>query len=192
MKVAVLCCAGRSYYRYLDQVVCYGERENARTFPGGMPVVAHPPCRCWSKFLRSQARPADRAAEMALGLWCVRQVIENGGVLEHPAHSGLWSAADLPQPGDMADPFLYTFYVEQNWFGYPVRKRTWLLVAGVPRSSLPEVPFRFELCRGDWHDYKELRSRTVPAFAEWLLSIARSTWWTGHRKLNSPAAVSCL
>jgi hypothetical protein len=176
--VAALCVSGRSIYRHMPGVVAFDQYRDARTFLGGMPVVAHPPCRCWSKYLSHQAKPKDRAGEMALGLWCVDQVIRYGGVLEHPAGSRLFEVADLPLPGDFADPFLYTVYVEQSWFGFPTRKPTWVLVSGVPPADLAPFPFSLDsssrgLAGGFW---KEMYSRTLPDFAVWLVETARGTW----------------
>ncbi|MWL55341.1 hypothetical protein GQL84_23735, partial [Escherichia coli] len=52
--------------------------RDARTFAGGMPVVAHPPCRAWGR-LRKFAKP--RPDEKALALFAVAQVRAFGGVL---------------------------------------------------------------------------------------------------------------
>lgn len=174
-QIAALCVSGRSQYKHMAAVLAFDQRRDARTFAGGIPVVAHPPCRCWSKFLSSQAKPADSTGEMALGLWCVDQVKRHGGVLEHPAHSKLFDAAGLPRPGDFADPFLYTIYVEQSWFGFGMRKATWLLVSGVPHHSLPPFPFRLSgFYLGMTH--KAENSRTVLSFANWLCAVSRLTW----------------
>ncbi len=176
--VAALCVSGRSIYKHTAGVLAYDQQKDARTFPGGMPVVAHPPCRCWSKFLSHQARPLDRQAEMHLGTWCVDQVIRHGGVLEQPAFSRLWEVCGLPLPGDLADPFLYTVYVEQKWFGFASRKQTWVLVSGVPPRHLAPLPFRLDgSSRGLARCfYKEMYSRTVSDFASWLVETARGTW----------------
>ena len=180
--VAALCVAGRSIYQHMAGVMAYDRRRDARSFPGGCPVVAHPPCRTWSKFLRHQARPADYEGERELARWCVRMVIENGGVLEQPADSLLWTDQNLPVPNAPAeDPFLYSVYVEQSWFGYATRKPTWVLVAGVPRHQLPALPFNFHaqsLALGKGSAFA--RSRTMQGFADWLCQTARASWWQ-HR-----------
>jgi hypothetical protein len=178
--IAALCVSGRSIYKHLDGVIAYDRERDARTFTGGVPVVAHPPCRCWSKFLSHQAKPTDPQAEMELGLWCVQQVIENGGVLEHPAHSRLFAAANLPVPNSPdATPFFYTVYVEQSWFGYHSRKPTWVLVCGVPKRQLVPVPFSLAKSPGQAPGLSSAgRSRSVAPFAEWLCQIARATWWS--------------
>lgn len=45
MTVAVLFARTDSVYRSLPDVEVYDIERDARTFAGGMPVVAHPPCR---------------------------------------------------------------------------------------------------------------------------------------------------
>ncbi len=173
-----MCVSGRSIYHHLPGVDAYDERRDARTFAGGCPVVAHPPCRTWSKYLRHMARPANIQAEQDLARWCVRQVLEFGGVLEQPAGSHLWDDQDLPVPNSPDDPFLYTVYVEQGWWGYASRKPTWVLVSGVPRCQLPRLPLAL-------NDAKSLalgrsqfaRSRTMAGFADWLCQTARASWW---------------
>jgi hypothetical protein len=134
--VAALCVSGRSYYKYVSGVHAFDRARDARTFRGGIPVVAHPPCRLWSEYLRGHARCEDVPGEMALGLWCVEQVKKNGGVLEQPARSRLWSAAGLPLPGDLADPFLYSVYVEQRWFGYGGRRFSRASISALNRNSV--------------------------------------------------------
>lgn len=94
--VAALCVAPRSAYHDMPGVEAYDMKRDALTFPGGMPIVAHPPCRAWSAYCAHQAKPV--AGEMELGLWCADMVRKWGGVLEQPAHSRLFDAACLPKP----------------------------------------------------------------------------------------------
>jgi hypothetical protein len=178
--IAALCVSGRSIYKHTAGVLAFDKARDARTFQGGMPVVAHPPCRHWSKFLAHQAKAKDPAREMALGKWCVEQVLECGGVLEHPAHSRLFEACQLPRPNAPAqDPFCYTLYVEQGWFGYATRKPTWVLVCGVPKAWLPPVPFILGQRSMPITGMSQFsKSRTVATFADWLCQVARCTWWS--------------
>lgn len=113
--VAVLCAAPNSIYKQIDGVVVYDAERDARTFSGGMPVVAHPPCRAWSAFCGHQAKPEP--GEKELGPWCVEQVRNSGGVLEHPAHSRLWQACDLPRPGERSRGGLWSMWIEQHRAG---------------------------------------------------------------------------
>lgn len=176
-KIAALCVSGRSIYHHLPGVDAYDVRRDARTFDGDCPVIAHPPCRTWSKYLRQLAKPPDRKAEQDLAFFCLEKVIRNGGVLEQPAGSHFWEAANLPTPNAPAqDPFFWTLYVEQSWFGYCSRKPTWLLICGVPRRQMPAMPFTL-VQRSQNAGSSFERSRTVTSFAAFLCQIARSSWW---------------
>jgi hypothetical protein len=117
---------------------------------------------------------------MDLGLWCAEQIQEHGGVLEHPAHSRLFEAAGLPLPNRSAHPFLYTIVVEQFWFGFKTRKLTWLCIAGVPRHQLPAIPLRLVASSHARQSggSSQSRSRSMPAFAEFLCHVARRTWFS--------------
>lgn len=190
-RVAALCVAGRSIYKHIPGVDAYDRRRDARTFDGSCPVVAHPPCRLWSKFLSHQAKPDDADAERELGRWCVRTVLKCGGVLEQPAGSRLWAEMGLPLPGVpmRTSQEAYSLYVEQTWFGYATKKPTWLLVVGVPKRSI-QIPF-------DFHRTNQAglsafgRSRTVNTFAAWLVAIARRANPPGLEVSMPKAAAEC-
>lgn len=182
-EIAALFVSRRSIYRHFDGVDVYDRTRNALTWKGGCCGVFHPPCRFWSK-LRHQAcanvPAADVEAEKNLGRWAVEQVMRWGGVLEQPAGSLLWDACKLPLPGDYSDPFCFTIYVEQSWFGFPTPKPTWLLVCGVPKS-LVKVP-SYQLQTKSVVSFNALnsfeRSRTMEPFAAWLCQLARLSWWS--------------
>lgn len=66
---------------------CFDLARDARTFCGSVPVVAHPPCRGWSRLSHfAKVRPG----ELELAPWAVETVRRVGGVLEHPLASRLW------------------------------------------------------------------------------------------------------
>ena len=171
----------RSIYKHMSGVDPWDISRNAHAnFAGQGPVVAHPPCRCWSKlrhFVKLDANSQGREKE--LGLWAIGVVMRNGGVLEQPAGSKLWEAASLPVLGDMSDPFCYTIQIEQSWFGFPTPKKTWLLICGVPKRQLPEIPFRFMAkSRINFDNMNSFqRSQTPRALADWLCKVARMSWW---------------
>jgi hypothetical protein len=176
MPVAVLCAARNSIYKRLEGVEVYDIERDVRTFDGGKPVVAHPPCRAWSAYCAHQAKPAE--GEKDLGPLCVDWVKQCGGILEHPAHSRLWDHCGLPKPGSKAsNTELWSMEVNQSWWGDTRIKKTWLLIAGVSARDFPEVPFRLHESRGDRRRWqvmsKHQRAATVPAFAEWLVNAAR-------------------
>jgi hypothetical protein len=118
---AVLCVSPNSIYRELAGVEAFDMRRDARTFLGGAPIVAHPPCRSWSAFCAHQAKPGPGERELAL--WCIEQLRVWGGVLEQPAHSRLWAAAGIPAPGAPAVGGVFSLQVDQSWWGMSIRKR---------------------------------------------------------------------
>jgi len=173
LAVAILCTRGRSVYRQLPGCDCYDAERDARTFVGGLPVVAHPPCRLWAGLVHL-SKPSAPDEERELGVFCARKVAECGGVLEHPARSRLFRAAGLPHPGEDC-PLGFTLDVDQFWWGHLGRKRTWLFVSGVSRAALPPVPFRLDDMNRKPVEFLSgmRREATPPALAEWLVTVAR-------------------
>jgi hypothetical protein len=129
------------------------------------------------------------AEEKALGSWVVDQIRKFGGVLEHPRGSTLWAACNLPLPGPEFDEFGgFSVDVNQHWWGHRAEKRTWIYVWGCPRALVPATPIK--ICRPtnvvtNQHGLragmpgyrKEItkpeREATPPAFAAWLVRLAR-------------------
>jgi hypothetical protein len=171
---------------------CYDAKRDARTWPGGCPAICHPPCRGWGQ-LAHMSNADD--AERALAVWAVEQVRRWGGVLEHPSASRLWAACSLPRPGagrDSAGGF--SLAVEQHWWGHRARKRTLLYVCGCEPADVPVMPLTLtdppcivgtpgrrrdgsRLRPGDARYKPETskteREATPPAFAAWLVELAR-------------------
>lgn len=174
--VAAICVAPNSVYKALPGVDAYDKGRDARTYAGGMPIVAHPPCRSWSAYCAHQAKPEPGERELAL--WCVEQLRREGGVLEQPAHSRLWDAAGLPKPGQKArTPGPWSMEVWQAWWGYPMKKATWLCFFGIAPFDLPPVPLRLHDKGADRRRQqlmsKHQRAATTEPFALWLLDCAR-------------------
>lgn len=191
-SVAALFVREDSIYKSFPGVDCYDAQRGALTFPGGMPIIAHPPCRTWGK-LRQFSTLAP-AGEHALAIWAVDQVRQWGGILEHPEGSSLWTEAGLPAPLCGTRDYLsagreYTLRVDQHWWGHQARKRTWLFICGIPLGRLPALPVvlgepRYTVTGGrPWHK-KGLspgaRDKTPLAFAQWLVDAARETGIKGE------------
>lgn len=181
-RVAVLCCSRKSVYHDLEDVECYDTKRDCRTFPGGIPVVTHAPCRPWSVFTRHQAKFTPE--ERDLGPFCVEQLRKCGGVFEHPAHSTLFAYCSLPEPHWTSDGTnrgrrgdLWSMEVWQCWWGYPMRKATWLVFCGVDPRSVT-LPFQLHPEGSDRRREQVMsraqRAMTTKSFAEWLVGIARS------------------
>jgi len=180
MDVAVLFARQDSTYKGLPDVDVFDIARDARTFQGGMPVVAHPPCRAWGR-LRAFANP--RPDEMNLARLAVALVREFGGVLEHPAGSTLWAAQMLPRPGGARDQYGgWTFAAPQMWWGHKAEKATWFYIVGVAPADMPPVPLVLGEAthvqsrkRQDYrpHITKAEREHTPPELAAWLVEVAR-------------------
>jgi hypothetical protein len=181
--IAVLCAARNSIYKTMPDVEVYDIDRDVRSFAGGMPVIAHPPCRAWSAYCRHQAKPLPGEKELAP--LCVEWLRQCGGVLEHPAHSRLYDELRLPKPGEAERDGLWSMAVRQSWWGDTRSKCTWLLFSGVAKKNV-DVPFELHQPQGDRRRWqvmsKHQRAATPPAFAKWLVDIAsasevlRPTW----------------
>ena len=174
-SVAALCVAVNSVYRTIQGVECYDKRRDVRSFSGGMPVVAHPVCAPWSAYCAHQWKPVEGIRE--LGPLCVEWLRKCGGVLEHPAHSRLFDHCGLPRPGESKNG-LWTAEVWQAWWGYPMKKATWLCFSGVEPDQV-QFPYALhpqgEDRRRQQLMSKNQRAATHPALANWLVEIARKS-----------------
>lgn len=190
MMVAVLFARADSNYKALPGVDVWDAVRDARRWPGGCPVVAHPPCRAWGR-LRHFAKP--RPDEKALAMFAVEQVRRFGGVLEHPEGSTLWGAAGLPAPGQRDEFGGWTLPIAQHWFGHRAEKMTLLYIVGCEPTQLPDMPVVLgrsthviaqcralpdgtRLVKGmpGWRPEvsKAEREHTPPALAAWLVELA--------------------
>lgn len=137
--VAVLFARHDSIYKTLPDCDVWDAERDARNWPGGCPVIAHPPCRAWGQ-LRHFANPLPGERELAI--WAVEQVRTWGGVLEHPTQSQLWPEMELPKPGRRDEWGGFSVWISQWWFGHRADKPTLLYIVGIEPSELPPLPFR--------------------------------------------------
>lgn len=188
--VAVLFARSDSVYKTMGGCDVWDIDRDALQWPGGSPVVAHPPCRSWGS-LSFFAKP--RKGEKELALWAVDQVRKNGGVLEHPKNSKLWAAAQLPPVGAPVDEFGgWTLPISQFWFGHRAEKQTLLYIVGCSEPPpLPVLAGRAShvICSGQrnpdgsrvvkgdtgWRPKVSLaeREHTPERLANWLVELAR-------------------
>ena len=181
VMVAVLFARHDSVYKSIPGCDVWDIKRDARLWPGGSPVVVHPPCRAWGR-LRTFAKP--RPDEKDLARWAVAQVRRWGGVLEHPAGSTLWADQNLPLHGEGRDEHGgWTLAAPQKWWGHKAEKATWFYIVGCVPSEIPMLP----LVLGDAlyvvqsrkrHDHrphitKAEREHTPEALARWLVELAR-------------------
>lgn len=182
--IAALYIDPRGPYPKMADVDCWDEARDARKYAGPWPVVAHPPCGPWSRLKHLSKYQDPMCAPRAF-----EQVREFGGVLEHPQYSGAFKHCRAPLPGELPDAWGGRSYeVNQVAWGHVCVKPTWLYVVGVAAAAVVST-IRFggvathrmtngprgisangEALRAS----AEQRRRTPPAFAEWLVSLARS------------------
>lgn len=183
-RVAVLFARADSIYKAMPECDVWDEARDARGWPGGSPLVAHPPCRLWAK-LRQFAKARNPEAERALAVQAVQAVQASGGVLEHPADSTLWAHMGLPLPGRAPDQHGgWTAEVRQCDWGHPAEKRSWFYIVGCHPDDLPAMPPSAEPTglvkprRGVPRDGRKIitkraREATPPALARWLVDVAQ-------------------
>jgi len=183
--VAVLFARSDSHYKALQGTDVFDIERDARTWRGGCPVVAHPPCRAWGK-LRAFAKP--RPDEKDLAFFAIDQVRKFGGVLEHPVGSSLWPVAGLPRPGAVDGFGGFTLPIWQSWFGHRADKATLLYICGVEACEVPQMPLVLGNAshtvspatgrRKGTPGYrpsirKDEREHTPVTLCAWLLEVAR-------------------
>lgn len=182
-EVAALFVRRDSIYKRMPGVDAWDIDRDARLWSGGCPIVAHPPCRAWGCLAHlAKPRPGERElAPLAVGL-----IRRWGGVLEHPRASRLWPELGLPL-GLQTDPWGgFSLCVDQSWWGHLAPKATLLYIVGISRTDLPRLPISLALppklvdssrrAKGRMNGVylpKSQREVTPPAFAEWLVCLAR-------------------
>lgn len=163
MSLNILCVDSDSSYFLIPGLTLWTKEQDAFNFSGHSPVIAHPPCPQWSR-LRHFAN--YNLKEKVLAEWCWDIVNANGGIFEHPAGSSFFRyvGADMKK----------VFSVDQCWWGFPARKRTYLYFhrcshIPFPLFNLPTVKQLNEIP-------PHLRSRSPLAFNQWLVDCVKETW----------------
>tara|TARA_Y100001972_G_scaffold120275_1_gene162579 strand:- start:1383 stop:1865 length:483 start_codon:yes stop_codon:yes gene_type:complete len=154
--IAVLCADTLSnYFKIISpDLDIYTIERPAQNYKGTDPVIAHPPCPQWSK-LRAFAKFSQ--VDLDLAAFCVDKVQLNGGILEHPEGSTIFKHFGL-----------YPIYsVDQSWWGFRARKRTYLYLNGFKLLPYPAMPPKVPDKRVDQLN-KRIRSRMPLEFCQYL------------------------
>lgn len=158
-------------------------RRDARNFfarSPDCPIIAHPPCR---QFSRAKGLSKQDAGEYAMVIQTAEYVQRYGGVLEHPAYSKLFDW--LPEPGAQSSSG-FTVEVWQSWFGFPYRKRSWIYFSG---CSVPYIPFTLspaKPCKTVLQENWAERSLSTKEFCEWMIAAAMShNYWSEYEKASN-------
>ena len=159
MNISVLCTMpGSNYYR-IPNLDCWDVKRNAFNFTGSNPVITHAPCPQWSR-MKAFAKYNQRDRLLAYFCWDV--VNTNGGIFEHPAGSSFFNhvGADWNK----------IISIDQMWFGFPARKRTYLYF----NKCIPlQYPISFD-CPVKLVEYmsSSMRSRQPLSLCKWLVDCA--------------------
>jgi hypothetical protein len=138
MKVAALFVQEDGCYSNDERFDAWPESRDARKYPGGMTVVAHPPCQLWgamaavnfSRWGGEHNRPGNDKGCFASAL---KSVNEFFGVLEHPAKTRAWAAHGLKKPQGIGWEKSGDGWVCEVWqsaYGHRANKATWLYYRG--------------------------------------------------------------
>jgi len=140
-KVLILFTREDSIYKTMG-LDCWDIVRDARKWPGGNPIIAHPPCRAWGQ-LSHFAKPRDGEKELAI--YSIHQIRKYGGILEHPRASKLWKEMSLPTGNEVDEYGGYSLCINQSWWGHRAEKKTLLYIVGCPKNDLPDIPINFDL-----------------------------------------------
>lgn len=139
-------------------------KRDATKWPGGEPIIAHPPCRAWGNY-RHKAKP--REGEKELAIWAIEQVNKWGGVVEHPKNSQIWKESELIKPG-------WILNIDQKWFGHRANKNTNLYIVGLKPKEIPPYPIKLERYETTVERMgRAERERTPEKLAIWLLTLIK-------------------
>lgn len=154
--ISVLCANKDSIYKTFPDLDVWDAARNAYNFTGENRIIAHPPCQQWSRLKRFAK---DNESEKGLAWFCLEMVLQNGGVLEHPSGSSFFAAAGIPKSK--------IYSIDQHWFGFPCRKRTYLFFH---KCKPIEYKLRFDAIEKKVDQlHSSRRSDTTKEFAEWLI-----------------------
>lgn len=168
-KISVLFTRTNSIYNQLG-TDNWDIKRDAKKWPGGNAIIAHPPCRAWGNY-RHKSKPLP--GEKYLTIWAIRQVRINGGILEHPRTSQIWKRLKI-RPGQKPDHWGgYAISIDQLWFGHRAKKDTWLYIKGINIMKLPKIPLNLDYSITNIENMgKNEREATPIKLARWLIETA--------------------
>lgn len=179
-KIPTLFTDEKSNYNYDDRFDPWPVGRNALEFIGEKAIIAHPPCRLFSR-MRSFSTAPGR--ERFLAYYAIGLVRRNGGIVEHPRSSTLWKQCQVGTPLNPDHYGGYVIHVHLHWFGFPAQKKTCLYIVGIPYSKLPPFPISFDAIthtvstskRSSLHEIsKNSRSKTPLLMLDYLFQVIQA------------------
>ena len=135
--IPVLFTQEKSNYNNFKIFDCYDLKRNALSYSDRIPIIAHPPCRMFSKLRGLSTAPLS---EKKLAFFALSKVRQFGGILEHPRSSTLWIDGNFNLDGSVDSYGGFLRSVDLSWFGFPARKKTMLYFCGIAPGQLPPFP----------------------------------------------------
>lgn len=154
--ISILCTHLKSNYLKIPNLDIWDEHRNAYNFTGHNLIICHPPCAQWSRMHHfARINPIEKE----LANFCMIKVKSNGGIFEHPAGSSIFKHHGIPRSKIIS--------VDQHWWGFPGRKRTYLFFNHVP---VLQQPLNFNAIPRDITFLNpQLRSLMPLTFCEYLV-----------------------
>lgn len=178
MIKTILFAERNSNYNKVGGLNIYDSTRNAFNYQSMGPVIAHPPCRLFSKLRYFSNAPS---CERLCAMFALQVVRECGGILEHPRASTLFKGNDFLLSGQVDKFGGFLRSVDLSWFGFPAQKTTMLYFVGISPGQLPAFPLSFDLISHTIGRYnrvsnkkelsKSLRSSTPVGMVYWLLDV---------------------
>lgn len=167
LNISILCVAKDSNYHSIPGLDLWTASRNAYNFDSLNPIICHPPCQQWSR-LHKFAR--ENHEEKQLAFFCWEKVNTNGGIFEHPAGSHFFKTVKADRSK--------IFSINQHWFGFPTRKRTYLYFHNCKPLSFP-LSFDHPVTTLEKVNPR-LRSIMPLSFCEWLVMCILESTGKGH------------
>ena len=139
--IPVLFTQENSNYDKIKLFDCYNIKRNALSFTDRIPLIAHPPCRKFSKLRGLSTAPLS---EKKLAFFALARIRQFGGILEHPRSSTLWKNGNFNLDGSIDSYGGFLRSVDLSWFGFPARKKTMLYFCGIAPGQLPPIPISLD------------------------------------------------
>lgn len=159
-NISILCADTKSSYFQLPGLDIWTKERDIRLCKTNLPVITHAPCAQWSR-MHAFAKKND---EKELAYLCWEFVQRNGGIFEHPSGSHFFKTVGASKKKMLS--------VDQCWWGFPARKRTYLYFNQC--SWLPFPLFQMQTVRELSDLSSDVRSRSPVAFNAWLVESVRS------------------
>lgn len=159
--ITILCVAPKSNYYCIPGLDLWNLERNAYLFTGHNPVITHAPCAQWS---RNRSFSKIDIISKELAVFCFNKVIDNGGIFEHPAGSYFFKYINASRSNIIS--------VDQSWWGFPARKRTYLYFNHVKPLSFNisfDCPVKTVV-----NMHSTARSIMPLSFCQWLVDCVTS------------------